>query len=232
MALAPIVFTAMGALGLFAYMALPQRRHKQSNKAVIYYLTSIFSLWLGYQIVENSNIFIKIIAFFLLLGGIYGFLFFGINLFSTVIEDKNDISSPRNSNSNSNSNLRSASNKNSDFKQISNQKIHDPNVLYHEPGKKGKVWYIFENRIYCKTRPYESYSFKLTSDGRKYKTIKNDLYPHEFFIDKNDIEEIKYVDGKVIIECPYCCQKCRCQILNEIEVNCPSCKNTWRRKLK
>jgi hypothetical protein len=86
MALGPIVFASMGALGTLVYLLSSERRHKKSNKFFLLYLASIFSIWISFEILESAErgSSIRIFVAPLLLFGIYGFLYFGVMLFGAA----------------------------------------------------------------------------------------------------------------------------------------------------
>ena len=48
------------------------------------------------------------------------------------------------------------------------------------------------------------------------------------FIEMSQVETPLIRDGKVIVSCPTCAQKCRGTLFKQIEVTCPSCKTTWK----
>ena len=226
MALAPIVFSTLGAIGVAVYLLNPNKRNNKTSKAFLYYFASIISLWIGFEIGKNQNdLFIRILAFILMLFGIYGFLFGGVYLFNLILEEKNNdindfnLSTSSTSSTSSNSSTSSTSIKN-------NTKKNDPNILLHIPPRTGKDWYLIGDKIYNKTFPGE-FEFILSKDKNKLITLKNDDYDYEFYIKKTDIDEIQYNLDKAITECPYCKQKCRCLVMKQVEVLCPTCNNKW-----
>jgi hypothetical protein len=50
------------------------------------------------------------------------------------------------------------------------------------------------------------------------------------FIDAADVESPLVNQGKVIVSCPKCLQKCRVTLFAHIEVSCPTCKQTWSQR--
>lgn len=50
------------------------------------------------------------------------------------------------------------------------------------------------------------------------------------FIDAANVEEPLVNDGKVIVSCPKCLQKCRVIIFAHIEISCPRCKQRWTQR--
>ena len=50
------------------------------------------------------------------------------------------------------------------------------------------------------------------------------------FLDITEVETPSVNQGKVIVSCPQCGQKCRGPLFVEIEVTCPTCKRRWIQK--
>lgn len=50
------------------------------------------------------------------------------------------------------------------------------------------------------------------------------------FLDVTEVEVPLVNQGKVIVSCPKCAQKCRGPLYAQIEVTCPTCKQTWRQQ--
>jgi hypothetical protein len=50
------------------------------------------------------------------------------------------------------------------------------------------------------------------------------------FIDASDVEAPLINQGKVIVSCPKCKQKCRVTLFAHIEVSCPMCQKTWAQR--
>jgi hypothetical protein len=50
------------------------------------------------------------------------------------------------------------------------------------------------------------------------------------FLDLAEVESPLTSQGKVIVSCPKCQQKCRGPLFAHIEVSCPTCKQTWSQR--
>jgi hypothetical protein len=69
----------------------------------------------------------------------------------------------------------------------------------------------------------------LPSPGYQVHFKKTSLYDIRvpMFLDHADVEVPVVNQGKVIVACPQCSQKCRGPLFAHIEVVCPSCKKKW-----
>ena len=61
---------------------------------------------------------------------------------------------------------------------------------------------------------------------------KSELYDLRapVFLDATEVEVPLVNQGKVIVSCPKCGQKCRGLLYAQIEVTCPTCKQMWRQQ--
>jgi len=50
------------------------------------------------------------------------------------------------------------------------------------------------------------------------------------FIESSQVEVPRVEQGKVIVACPSCGQKCRVTLFSHIEVTCPTCQNKWTQR--
>jgi hypothetical protein len=223
MALGPLVFTSMGVLGTVVYLLSSERRNKKSSKFFFLYLVSIFSIWISFELLETSErgASIRIFLAPLLLFGIYGFLFYGVMLFGSILKDKSTIDLSDNKVVNAP--------ENGDVK-IDSKINMDQDKLNHRKSKKNKNWYVVKDNIYDKFQSYKGYNFEKSLDGKRYTTFKNDDELFGFTINAVNLDTIEYIDGKAIVECPYCEQKCRCLALEHAEIACPSCGKNWNQK--
>lgn len=51
------------------------------------------------------------------------------------------------------------------------------------------------------------------------------------FIDADTLETPQVLDGKVIVRCPYCRQKCRGNYFRHIDITCPKCQGHWSQRM-
>jgi hypothetical protein len=223
MALGPLVFTSMGVLGTVVYLLSSDRRDKKSNKFFFLYLASIFSVWISFEILETveRGSSIRILVAPLLLLGIYGFLFFGVMLFGSILKDKKTTGINEDNVVNSTENVEV---------KIDQTIYADQFNLHAVNTKKNKIWYVVKDKIYDKFQSYNGYYFDKSLDGKRYTTFKKNDELFGFTINDVNVDVIEYRDGKAIVECPSCEQKCRCVALDHVEVKCPSCGQNWNQK--
>jgi hypothetical protein len=218
MAIGPLVAITMGALGVIIYLISPKHRNKETSRFLLYYLLSILSMWTLFTIQASlDNFILKVIGIILGLGGIYGFLFFGTALCVTIMSRK------------ANLNLKASPDNIEEVKTEVKPIISDN--IYGKKKNKGKNWYIVGEKVYDKLSFYEGYLFEKSLDGRKITTYKSDNEVFGFSIDWSDVDIINYEGERAIIVCPNCSQKCRCLILEIIEITCPSCNQVWKQRL-
>ena len=235
MALGPLVFTSMGVLGTVVYLLSSEHRNKKSNKFFFLYLASIISIWISIELLESSErgSSIRILTAPLLLFGIYGFLFFGVMLFGSILKEKRTptkLKEKRTPTKKDNV----ADNLTENFEAKIAQEIckdqFNLNEVNTKKSKRNKIWYVVKNKIYDKFQSHNGYYFDKSLDGKKYTTFKKNDELFGFTINDVDVDTIKYRDGKAIVECPSCEQKCRCLALDHAEITCPSCGQNWNQK--
>lgn len=215
----------MGVLGTVVYLMSSERRNKKSNRYFLLYLASIFAIYLMFSMDKDTdNLFIKIGGVVLGFLGIYGFLFFGVMLFGSILKEK--------------STIQKNENKVIDTIEKINLKIDEaidevqPELKSTERRKlqKNKIWYVVKDKIYDKFQPYDGYYFNKSLDGKRFTTFKKSDELFGFTINEFEVDAIDYRDGKAIVECPTCKQKCRCTVLEIAEIKCPSCGQNWTQK--
>lgn len=62
------------------------------------------------------------------------------------------------------------------------------------------------------------------------KTLQYDLRAPNF-LSREHIELPQKSDGKVIISCPKCGQRCRGKMFSQLEMTCPKCAQTWTQRI-
>lgn len=218
MALGPLVFTLMGVLGTVVYLLSSDKRNKKSNKYFFFYLTSIFSIWISFELNEiterGSSVRILLVPFGLF--GIYGLLYFGVMLFTSLGDEKGITETNDNKVTESAEYIKEKIDQEKDKISLKSTKI-----------KKYKNWYVVKDKIYDKFESYRGYYFDKSLDGKRYTTFKKNEELFGFTINDVNVDTIEYINGKAIVKCPSCDQKCRCTVIKLAEITCPSCGQNW-----